>query len=190
VLHATSLLWGSAGELCATLWSHQRANAQLAVTLFDILCSNKSGLRARMLLDGSTQGITTGLNFRRMHYLGTNCDQYRTGKGVSLVMKIWKVNWYSAFWKPFIIGPLHDLRIEHVCSSGKLLTYILKCRVRILTGTPTILKHTVVFLGTVKLIPLLHFNNSKVASSHALSLSLFLIYRSLNVTYFQLLTAP
>jgi len=171
VLHAASLLWGSAGKLCATLWSHQRASAQFAVTLFDILCRNKSGLRAWMLLDGSTQGrITTGLNFRRMHYLGTNCDQYRTGKRVSLVMKIWKVNWYSVFWKPFIVGPLYGLRTEHVCSSGKFLTYILKCRVRILTGTPTILKHTVVFFGTVKRIPLLHFDNSQVASSNVLSL--------------------
>jgi len=94
------------------------------------------------------------------------------------------------FWKTFIIGPQHDLRTEHVCSSGKFLAYILKCRVRILTGTPTILKHIVVFLGTVELIPLLHLNNSKVASSHVLSLSLFLINRSLNITYFQSLTAP
>jgi hypothetical protein len=112
------------------------------------------------------------------------------GVGGSLVMKIWKVKWYSVFRKPFIVGPLHDLRTEHVCPSGKFLTYILKCLVRILTGTQTILKHTAVFLGTVKLIPLLHFNNSKVASSHVLSYSLFLIYQSLDVTYFQSLTAP
>jgi len=50
------------------------------------------------------------------------------GREVSLVMEIWKVNCYSVFRKPFIIGPLHDLRTEHVCSSVKFLTYILKCR--------------------------------------------------------------